>query len=948
MPKTLAILIACLMVTLCSAQHIRHYTTQELLHAHDAFHVVKDQAGFLWFCTDNGVVRYDGITSFYFTQKDGIPGNVTTNIYQDKFGRVWLWSVSGRVAYIAYDSVHNAANDTLLAQLQQYLVPSGVITRMVDDQDSGLYIFNVRGVGVRVTIKSDKLVLHKKFFSASNYVSKFKVVEHADPNLFTILAANKDFTLITDATGIRIDKNGSPVWQIKDPNLSRKYVVDLYLTENGKHLLVSTLHGLIIINIRTKEQRPLFSSERISSCTEDYAGNIWVTTLYDGIYRIQKELFEIKPLPQLKGKNWINVNGNFLINLNEALYSIRPSPAGITLFKESAIRVGGSSDIAYARDNLLALFEPLSDKINLSIYRTTKDAIVKTTLPDYTKKMFHLGGDLYFTYGSNRIRLLSFSASKTVTTLDTLLPQRITASAQNTMNKDVYWISGDHLYRYVAGVHQFQQIATDRGLDDAKLLYPDGNRLLIFTSSNTYFSCSLSGLGKPLTTHQFSHTIQNIIPFGSGASIWTSYEGAWIVPSGGDPALNGSLINYPFSSSSYESLAVIGDQCLLKINGSYYSFDTAIMNKAAVSSGIYLQSLRINNKKYRNNQKIEFYNTSKVDVQIGIGLIDFDDQRQGVRYKIISDKANTGTWSYSATSTIALVLGKPGNYRIIVQPNDNRGNGSQSIVVHLLIHPPFFRSVWFMIICYFAGILICSIIFIQILRTRRRRFEKETSYLKLEHKAVNALLNPHFVFNAINNIQNLVHKAKADEATEYLAILSHMIRQNLENLQCNLISLENELSLIERYVQLQNLRFGGNIRLHTELANDDLHLVYIPPLLLHTFVENAIIHGYPGRNKFLNIHISVALLPDDYLSINIKDDGIGFNASSSTRPDSSKRSFGIAFNQKRLDRLSGFYKLNQSITISDLQSTGGKGTGVHLVLYARLHELMGRDQVTVH
>ncbi len=218
----------------------------------------------------------------------------------------------------------------------------------------------------------------------------------------------------------------------------------------------------------------------------------------------------------------------------------------------------------------------------------------------------------------------------------------------------------------------------------------------------------------------------------------------------------------------------------------------------------------------------------------------------------------------------------------------------------------------------------------------------------MEHRAINALLNPHFVFNAISNIQSLIHKSRHAEAADYLATLSRLIRQNLENLQYNLISLENELALTERYIKLQNLRFGGNIRLDIIGYSDATLKTELPPLLLHTFVENAVVHGYRKRDQVFIIRVSIQPYEQQYLRIVVSDNGLGIDAAVKGQILQGKSSMGIAFNRKRLQRLSDYYGLRQSVQVRDLTTEGRTGTEATIIISARLKELFEDRHVAVH
>jgi LytS/YehU family sensor histidine kinase len=213
--------------------------------------------------------------------------------------------------------------------------------------------------------------------------------------------------------------------------------------------------------------------------------------------------------------------------------------------------------------------------------------------------------------------------------------------------------------------------------------------------------------------------------------------------------------------------------------------------------------------------------------------------------------------------------------------------------------------------------------------------------LQLEHKAINSLLNPHFVFNAINNIQNLVNKYRVDDANEYLARLSRLIRQNIENLQFNLITADKELSLIRNYIYLQNLRFGDKI--HLQINNTaDADKLCLPPLLIHTFVENSVVHGFSPDIKGFTITIDIHPDGKDYVAINITDNGLGLNKPTQAQQVlKDKTSIGVDATRRRLQKLSEFYKVDYKLDITDRQATEGtSGARVSIRFYAHFGNLL--------
>jgi LytS/YehU family sensor histidine kinase len=323
------------------------------------------------------------------------------------------------------------------------------------------------------------------------------------------------------------------------------------------------------------------------------------------------------------------------------------------------------------------------------------------------------------------------------------------------------------------------------------------------------------------------------------------------------------------------------------------------------------------------------------NLNIYFNPLSFNNLKNHYEYRISSN--NTISEWFKNDGTVAnILLSGYGEHLVEVKAVTENDIASPIQTIHVILHPPFYRSWWFMATMVIAVLVIVFLSFILYTRRRKKIFEHELEFMQLEHKAINSLLDPHFTFNAINNIQNVIVSGDQENANEYLAILSRLIRQNMENLQFSFIPLEKELKLIEHYVYLQNLRFGDKITLHVTRQNVDADEVSIPPLLIHTFVENAIVHGFI-KDTPLHIAIDLLISEEKYLQIIVTDDGRGFKAKKEDTSD--KLSLGIDFMRKRLERMSKFYGVFYSLNITNLEVAGSRGTEVTIIVYAQMEHL---------
>lgn len=137
-------------------------------------------------------------------------------------------------------------------------------------------------------------------------------------------------------------------------------------------------------------------------------------------------------------------------------------------------------------------------------------------------------------------------------------------------------------------------------------------------------------------------------------------------------------------------------------------------------------------------------------------------------------------------------------------------------------------------------------------------------------------LQPHFLFNTLNTIAELVHQ-KPDAAERMIAGLSHLLRETLHAGLVDRVPLEHELQLLDRYVEIQRARFGDRLTVDVVIKDTAVRAALVPSLLLQPLVENSIKHGIGARAGAGRVEIDVAQSGGN-VSIEIRDDGRGLGA----------------------------------------------------------------------
>lgn len=168
---------------------------------------------------------------------------------------------------------------------------------------------------------------------------------------------------------------------------------------------------------------------------------------------------------------------------------------------------------------------------------------------------------------------------------------------------------------------------------------------------------------------------------------------------------------------------------------------------------------------------------------------------------------------------------------------------------------------------------------------------------QIKQKLLITQMNPHFIFNSIENIRSLIYENQNDDAVNYLGKFSTLTRQILENSNENYISLEEEVSMIENYLSIQQLLYSNKFNFTVNVEQEiDTESIFLPPMLTQPFIENAIKHGLSNTtsNGMINIRF---YLKESKLFFEVTDNGKGFDANNKTK---NHKSLAMTITKERL------------------------------------------------
>ncbi len=229
------------------------------------------------------------------------------------------------------------------------------------------------------------------------------------------------------------------------------------------------------------------------------------------------------------------------------------------------------------------------------------------------------------------------------------------------------------------------------------------------------------------------------------------------------------------------------------------------------------------------------------------------------------------------------------------------------------------------------GMLLMGLVIFFFYRSNKQQ-QLANSLLAL--KSLRTQMNPHFIFNALNSVNNYIAKSDERSANRYLSDFSTLMRAVLENSEQDFITLAKELELLELYVKLEHSRFPEKFEYQIAIDEQiDIEGFQIPPMLLQPYIENAIWHGLRYKEDKGFLKIDLRKKDRETVVITILDNGIGRakSAELKTTNQLKQKSQGMGNIKKRIAILNSMYKDKVAVVISDLE-TNGSGTQVVLQL----------------
>jgi anti-sigma regulatory factor (Ser/Thr protein kinase) len=702
--------------------------------------------------------------------------------------------------------------------------------------------------------------------------------------------------------------------------------------KTGKHFAItsSNANTYLVDPVTLEIKDNILNNIQVRNVLEDKDGNIWVSSMENGLIKIQqKRISSFTALPELlqnfnalvKTKKIIAGTNQGEIFLYDGLYNIKK------------IKLGSAENIDAWVRKIVELPSAIyvSSQTGSYLFNGDCSKLLKTFEgpSNRSTKMAFAINDSILCLG-NHAQTVRFNI-RTGKAIDSIYKRVISLAADHSGK--IYIGSNDGLYRW-----------------DGDSLYNFGQEEKAFTYRVNAITASPEGLlwvglgSDSLLVLKDNRKIAAIalggtVPGNLCKSLFSNKSGEiWLGTNKGLNRIRYQFANNKFSfSNTYFGTAdgLIGEQVndITIKNDTVYvatvggiSYMPANLSLPVSDIATYITAISINNVDtvVAASYDLPYY---KNDISISFSGVDLTGFTPLFEYSI-----NNSAWKQ--TDKIELKRLAPGNYTIKIRAIRRDGAPSaQLATLSLAIKTPFWQDILFWV----AVSLVAFTVFVYFLQRSNQQKQKaainkaltEKKLVELEMQALMSQINPHFIFNCLNSIKGFIYEKDFRQADKYLDKFSDLLRSTLNHAESSFITVKDEIKYLDTYLQLEKLRFDEKfdyeIHADKEVLNEKIH---VPAMLLQPYVENAIRHGVRHlENKKGKIDI-ILKKENGSLVCEIDDNGIGRAKAQDLKKEThiEYQSRGMHLSKRR----AGLYGIEQEVIDKKDGDDNAKGTRIVL------------------
>lgn len=932
------------------------------------YNIIEDKQHYIWLAADKGLYRYNGKSFTHFIHPKQ-KGNAVFGVQEDDQGLLWCNNISGQFFFVENQQLK------LFVDLGNHL--NGLLAEFVITKEE-LIVLPGQNI-IRVNLKTKEV--SKDRFSKDLLIGSFQRIPEG------YLFSKQEYIIKADSCFIATDSLKLDV--LLDQGLESQISKRVHISSNdriklchfhklGKNyfynfnieqsqynpiriptsleprtvnhtffyenqIWLSTDQGLFVCELfenRLVLKKRLFSKQFITKVIKDYESNYWAITKGDGILVIPNiNIFQHNYVgDKLNISKFESVNDNvFVFGTNDGkvgLFDLKKFKYSL-IDTSSAYRVSEITKIPSTRQTLIIK----EDKVLL--LNNTSLRLQVLNAPKITgAKSFSKISDTHYILSSYKRAVLINTSFKPDSVL---IKKRSNINYYSNKNNTTFVGTVEGLYSFDEQL-QKTEIRYNEKFIFAKNIVEVGNGdLWISTFNNGLFGVRNNRVF--VNYQKGSGLLSNSI-----SALKNDRNALWIATDEGIQYFNTKTkvfrnLTKQNGVPSYRISDIeISDQDIFfATNTGIFSVDKNKAFKNLKIPKVYISEVNIGLEGVELKKSYQL-NHNDNSIKIGFnsnGFQSFIHNKYEFRLLGQSPVWQTDENKANAVSFYSLPSGEYTFQVRSILADENDLNAIDA--VQFTIAKPFWKEWWFYLL-FLSGIALIVYGFIQRKINKLKKKQSEALQKEFINKQLvlsqlenlRSQMNPHFIFNALNSIQEYIVFNEKELARSYLVKFSRLIRIYLEHSRENEVLLSEEMSALNIYLELEKNRFEDLLQCQIHIAKDvNVQQIKIPSLFIQPYVENALKHGLLHKKEDRELVIDFAINnPKNALICTIKDNGIGIEASQkiNRQKNATHKSFAMSANQKRVDLLNVNRSRKIKVETFDLANKGENGTEVIITI----------------
>lgn len=592
---------------------------------------------------------------------------------------------------------------------------------------------------------------------------------------------------------------------------------------------------------------------------------------------------------------------------------------------------------------------------NIGVFKISLNGSLESYFPIHTYHFIFFKGQFFETnpYGGVRIyediETMKYRYYSEALSVD--IPRDIVSITQD--EQAVYFASAlDGLYQYSEGKFKsFMRTGEFMEPKLRKVTIENTNSLLVATDFNDIYRLNFTA-GKATASLAVSNTTIQ----GNNITLLKAFEDKVYVGTNWGLNVFGAAEYYFIDAEQGLNYTLIFDgsfynhSLLLSTTDGVFKIELSSFEKKKVTFTPFVYSLKVNANAWESNKVVQAFleptipidlrhNENNLQLYFDVLNVKYPDKLK-YYYRLKDDE----DWRVlTEKGRIDLQYLEPNTYAVELKVVDHYASQEKVFLLGTFaIHPPFYMQLPFLVIAVLVTIVVVFYLFkrrfaklkrkeardreMEQLKTEqeRKKLIADRHYAEMRLQALQSQMDSHFVFNILTSLQYHIMGDDKREALNYLDRFAKFIRFTLEFSAKKMVTLEEELTYLERYVAIEKLRSDREIAFHIENKDEvPLSFVSIPPLLLQPFVENSLLHAFPPKITHPEIRISI-LKHTEGVEVVIRDNGIGIDTAN--EESTWHKPQGINLVQERISLIQN--KMDKEIEIH----SSDEGTAIHIFL----------------